>query len=122
MWIDAFCINQGNMRERSQQVTRMSDIYSRASRVIIWLGPESEDSVLAMDTLVDLGNKVGRDVERTKFQSRTGELLDWTEWRTLLPYTQAQIEAICRLYDRPWFERLWIWQEARLANDSALGK
>jgi hypothetical protein len=68
-------------------VTRISDIYSRASRVIIWLGPESEDSVLAMDTLVDLGNKVGRDVERTKFQSRTGEPLDWTERRTLLPYT-----------------------------------
>ncbi|KLU84533.1 hypothetical protein MAPG_03574 [Magnaporthiopsis poae ATCC 64411] len=36
LWIDAICINQKSLAERSEQVPRMSDIYSNASRVIVW--------------------------------------------------------------------------------------
>ncbi|CAM1503623.1 Fc.00g012140.m01.CDS01 [Cosmosporella sp. VM-42] len=38
IWIDAVCINQENTQERTQQVKLMSDIYSLATRVHIWLG------------------------------------------------------------------------------------
>jgi hypothetical protein len=38
IWIDALCINQGDLSERDQQVRLMAEIYVRAaSRVIIWL-------------------------------------------------------------------------------------
>jgi len=40
VWIDAICINQDNLDERSQQVSLMTDIYSKARRVIIWLGED----------------------------------------------------------------------------------
>ncbi|OTB01578.1 hypothetical protein M426DRAFT_63793, partial [Hypoxylon sp. CI-4A] len=50
-WIDAICINQEDDRERNHQVDMMSDIFSLADSVIAWLGPESEDSNLALDTL-----------------------------------------------------------------------
>ena len=49
LWIDALCINQQDLDERSAQIQRMGDIYSKASRVVIWLGPESHDSSMAMD-------------------------------------------------------------------------
>jgi hypothetical protein len=38
VWVDAICINQSDVDERSQQVRFMSDIYSSAREVLIWLG------------------------------------------------------------------------------------
>lgn len=43
LWIDAVCINQSDIEEKSQQVRLMGEIYSRAEVVRIWLGPSSED-------------------------------------------------------------------------------
>lgn len=47
LWIDAICVNQQDLGERSSQVKRMPDIYSKATRVV-WLGLESKDSALAL--------------------------------------------------------------------------
>jgi hypothetical protein len=38
LWIDAVCIDQTNIQEKEHQVQRMGHIYSRADRVLIWLG------------------------------------------------------------------------------------
>ncbi|KAF2091412.1 HET-domain-containing protein, partial [Saccharata proteae CBS 121410] len=51
LWVDALCINQRDDKEKSQQVTQMARIYSNAKQVLIWLGRESDDSSLAMETL-----------------------------------------------------------------------
>lgn len=44
MWIDAICINQDDLQERSEQVQIMANIYQRAHTTIVWLGPEDERS------------------------------------------------------------------------------
>ena len=44
LWIDAICIDQSSMDERNQQVELMGDVYSKARRVILWLGEESNFS------------------------------------------------------------------------------
>ncbi|RYP81660.1 hypothetical protein DL769_001892 [Monosporascus sp. CRB-8-3] len=51
MWIDAICINQADVKERSVQVRRMSQIFSLANRVVAWLGPGFSNSKLAVTTL-----------------------------------------------------------------------
>lgn len=38
LWIDALCINQADNQEKTQQVRLMGEIYSKAQRVLIWLG------------------------------------------------------------------------------------
>ncbi|KAF2109166.1 heterokaryon incompatibility protein-domain-containing protein [Lophiotrema nucula] len=38
LWVDAICIDQFNLAERNHQVSFMRTIYSRASRVIVYLG------------------------------------------------------------------------------------
>ncbi|PVH72885.1 hypothetical protein DL98DRAFT_432380, partial [Cadophora sp. DSE1049] len=40
IWIDALCIDQNNEMEKNHQVSLMGRIYSRASRVVAWLGRE----------------------------------------------------------------------------------
>ncbi|OCL03408.1 HET-domain-containing protein, partial [Glonium stellatum] len=38
IWVDALCINQNDVSERSHQVSMMADIYKNADEVLIWLG------------------------------------------------------------------------------------
>ncbi|RSL41564.1 hypothetical protein CEP54_015780 [Fusarium duplospermum] len=38
LWVDAVCINQADVSERTTQVSRMGDIYSEATEVIVFLG------------------------------------------------------------------------------------
>ncbi|KUJ08711.1 HET-domain-containing protein, partial [Mollisia scopiformis] len=42
VWIDAICVNQEDLNERSQQVQLMREIYSQAWRVVVWLGEDEE--------------------------------------------------------------------------------
>lgn len=51
LWIDAVCINQQDVGERNHQVTQMGLIYTRAERVIVWLGPLTPEASLAMKWL-----------------------------------------------------------------------
>ncbi|KAI0420321.1 heterokaryon incompatibility protein-domain-containing protein [Xylaria grammica] len=41
LWVDAICINQQDIDERARQVAYMRLVYQHASRVVVWLGPES---------------------------------------------------------------------------------
>lgn len=38
LWVDALCINQEDLKERSHQVQRMGLIYENAFQVIVWFG------------------------------------------------------------------------------------
>lgn len=38
LWIDATCIDQSCAAERNHQVGIMGSIYSKATKVIVWLG------------------------------------------------------------------------------------
>ncbi|KAI0913655.1 heterokaryon incompatibility protein-domain-containing protein [Ustulina deusta] len=42
VWVDAICINQGDLSERANQVKLMHKIYRTASTVKIWLGKEQK--------------------------------------------------------------------------------
>ena len=48
LWVDAICINQGDIPERNAQVQRMADIYSTADATLVWLGEVTEDVNLVM--------------------------------------------------------------------------
>ena len=42
LWVDAICINQEDLKEKSRQVQMMSKIYSKTDEVLVWLGPREE--------------------------------------------------------------------------------
>lgn len=48
LWVDAVCINQSDLDEKSTQVAMMGEIYSKCSTVYLWLGaPESPEDFYA---------------------------------------------------------------------------
>lgn len=121
LWIDAICVDQNNTTERGHQVLRMADIYRHATRVIIWLGPERDDSTLAMQELNALGQTIEVDWAIPEVRPLSGDHYNhWLE--EPLPFAEDRkiLAAIDRFLDRSWFKRLWIWQEVRLADVSTL--
>ncbi|KAF0326023.1 hypothetical protein GQ607_006841 [Colletotrichum asianum] len=44
LWVDAVCIDQNNIYERSHQVGIMRYIYATAKRVLVYLGEDAEDN------------------------------------------------------------------------------
>lgn len=45
VWVDQICINQDDLDERSSQVLLMGKLYSKAERVVAWLGnPPSREA------------------------------------------------------------------------------
>jgi hypothetical protein len=123
LWIDAICVNQQNLQERSEQVQRMSDVYRLAQKAIVWLGPEENDSAYGMEVLNSLGSKINVDwVKRVITKPAGSKEPDSEDFdMTMKPrYGDREILALKFLFFRSWFERLWIWQEIRLASDAII--
>jgi hypothetical protein len=103
LWIDAICVNQKDLEERSSQVRRMAWIYSKAKRVIVWLGPASTDSHVALDCCNTVSSKINVDWwNDTMFP--LSEESHWTDTLQKLPFDDTQNIAICNFFNRSWFE------------------
>lgn len=117
LWIDAVCINQQNVRERSQEVPRMGEIYNRAQQVVVWLGPEDNGTTVALEMIKDLSAGVVMEWHRRLFTTLPG-----SEAETLRNHAEQSTfplerwAALKGFITRPWFQRLWVRQEVRLAT------
>lgn len=77
LWVDAICINQEDLAEKSHQVEMMREIYSGAELVIAWLGSASDDSDLAMNVL-GKGFEGWKADEGNQYKSTGEQWLDHT--------------------------------------------
>lgn len=96
VWVDALCIDQQNRGERTQQVQLMTNIYSTAGSVAIWLGPEEDDSARATDLLRDIADQA-KSLERVL--------------SLILSRAQSDLTAVVALFERDYWRRLWVVQE-----------
>ena len=113
LWIDQLCINQDDLDERSQQVQLMRDIYSNARRVLVWLGSDDNMQAKRGKELIGKINKVwyvqmgsgcfpkNEDLELQGLPLR--EALAW--------------KALEQMHENPYFERIWVVQECRVASN-----
>lgn len=62
LWVDAICIDQLNVEERSSQVALMRSIYSNASQTAVLFGPEDEFSALGMEFIKRVATTVTYDM------------------------------------------------------------
>lgn len=102
VWVDALCINQNNMTERSIQVSQMAEVYQGASMVYVWLGESNEMTRRAFEELYKMTQHFGWDNKIPAAYFDTDRRPEWT--------------ALCELLYRPWFRRVWIIQEILYAR------
>ena len=105
LWIDAICIDQDNGTERNHQVEQMKDIYSAASTVYAWLG-NSDDGI---DTAVDF-LATPRDGLNHFFEAAHHLAQEKCEDRFSI------IESMNSLFNREYWDRMWIVQEVQSAR------
>lgn len=113
LWIDSICINQVDDREKGSQVQEMHTIYRKASRTLIWLGPESASSLLGIQFALWL-YKLSIDAPEVKRKWRYKFNKYWECSGIFL----RQWKAFFELFDRAWFSRAWIVQEAVLSSNA----
>ncbi|KAK6441725.1 hypothetical protein LTR95_002033 [Oleoguttula sp. CCFEE 5521] len=116
VWIDAVCIDQMSIDERTQQVGLMRFVYGAAFGNLIFLG-ESETAVSASHTVTLLYREVLDDTDNLK------DLYDtlWHEgggWKYSSSGFRSNIDvhALEMLLSVPWFTRLWVMQEVTAAR------
>ncbi|KAF3809710.1 hypothetical protein GCG54_00005251 [Colletotrichum gloeosporioides] len=108
IWVDAICINQTDMKERQEQVAKMGRIYEKASRVVIYLGPD-----LAAPTSTSSPYPRRHNLQE----------LDTLIGRLPLPSVSPSSSKQWTLSDvlrRGYFRRLWIIQELIMSRDITL--
>jgi hypothetical protein len=101
VWADAICINQLDVPERNHQVALMGDVYTTACNVFLAMG----------EAAIEAG---AEDVESLLEISRA-----WKD-QPVLPVAALPLDirwtSVGELMDCPWFERVWVVQEAGLAK------
>lgn len=114
LWVDAVCIAQDNLEEKSAQILRMGDIYQRASSVIVWLGDSLPETSLALDVLQELSNVPLRRLEEMQRLPTTSD----SSYGTLgiRRITERQWRAFVGFSRRTYFNRVWVVQEAVFAR------
>ncbi|KAL6703539.1 hypothetical protein ACN47E_009564 [Coniothyrium glycines] len=95
LWVDAICINQQDVLERTQQVNLMRQVYVNASKVVVWLGESNSYIDEAMEFMGGL--ETPRNIHK--------------EWETAEELFLPIREGFTNLLQKPWWYRIWVVQE-----------
>ncbi|KAI4112759.1 MAG: hypothetical protein LQ338_008277 [Usnochroma carphineum] len=117
LWVDAICINQADLQERSAQILHMKYIYEHASMVYGWLGVprDEEETSLAIEVmtkfkrvLLDKITEANGDIYAAFTQISPSDKEIFPE-----PGTDCYKGwlGIREMFNRPYWGRTWIYQE-----------
>ncbi|KAK3114666.1 hypothetical protein LTR53_006795 [Teratosphaeriaceae sp. CCFEE 6253] len=125
LWVDAMCINQHETGERSLQVSNMVRIYSKAARVVVWLGDAGPAADLAIplllrrcppDDIIDVLSRLEDDGHRLAKADFLASYLRALQ-HLCMPHLHDFSRGLQDLLERPWYRRAWILQEIWAAQD-----
>ena len=106
IWMDAVCINQDDVMERSSQVGLMRDVYSMATAVLVWLGPATPQTEIAFGFLNFIMSFDSVDVS---LDEMPGEF-----------NTAAHFLALGEIFRNVYWRRRWTTQETHVARSMSI--
>lgn len=102
-----------NLIEKGHQVERMTQIYQKSSVTIIWLGEDSSGDAIK---LFDMIGRVQGILGNPKNIQSPATGLNYKESEASELHKQGVLDEVHpitrRLLQRPWFERVWVFQES----------
>ncbi|KAI2463742.1 heterokaryon incompatibility protein-domain-containing protein [Annulohypoxylon bovei var. microspora] len=119
LWVDAICINQQDVDERSRQIPRMRDIFGLASSTVAWLGhATSPRQEMHIDVIVNAAD------ELMSLLQLVDEGIEIEKYPVVSDHGRGFMETAYQLFEailcRPWFRRIWIVQEVVLSKATVL--
>ena len=114
LWVDAICIDQGNIPEVSNQITMMRRIYENAQKVIAWLGESSQQT-----DQDDMDNDDGTDSGAGMDSDTAMEYLARKEWleKPYLQLYEQDWKHVINIFKRRYWSRVWVAQEIAAAKN-----
>ncbi|KAI0471378.1 heterokaryon incompatibility protein-domain-containing protein [Xylaria cf. heliscus] len=106
LWVDAICINQNDVNERNHQVQQMRDIYSSAMETIIYVGGQT-----GTNTELSAWNFLERNATWAMSEAGDPDPDRPNKQETLAFFRGDLSDVEIDVLSRPWFERLWVFQE-----------
>lgn len=125
LWADAICIDQCDDLEKNHQLPLMGRIYSGAWRTVIWIGvDENNNAGLAFDYIYRVFRAFassGYNELRIRHFIAVQEGLQKEE---LKAWIWGLFDALAPMFEKSWFNRLWVVQEFVLSKQArmAFGK
>lgn len=115
LWVDALSIDQSNNPEKSHEVSRLPAIYTSATAVFAWLGPEENGSPLAFA-------KIRAALDRYRLLTGPSPPDAVPRWAAAMLADELMLcdddeddaitwLAVQAIFDREWWTRAWIAQE-----------
>jgi hypothetical protein len=134
LWVDAVCIDQSNIEERSLQVGLMRQIYSQASWVALWVGDSSSTvdeesglplSDLGMDYIHDFAVEIAERTNSGQDPSDGPLYQEFIKDRRAFHYSDSEVftprvRGLWDVFHRNWWKRLWVIQEVALSKAPTL--
>lgn len=110
-WLDAVCINTHDFDERRRQLALVARIFAAVQCVSIHLEDASEDEVWALEIMRLTEQLLKRDLDSTFV-----DLVDLLRSRE----PTNPFGSLKSLFQRPWWSRPWVLQEAILGKSPVL--
>ncbi|KAI3584123.1 heterokaryon incompatibility protein-domain-containing protein [Fusarium oxysporum f. sp. albedinis] len=110
LWIDALCINQDDNKEKNIQVAMMRQVYQNARSVIVWLCADPDE---ASRCVVDAVQWLDKGLDECSLAKKE-PLLTCFRQQSSDSYCLIPFQRVLKL---PWFERIWVVQEAAFARN-----
>ena len=102
LWVDAICINQQDLVERSHQVISLRETFEKAENVIVWLGEDMGGANEAFEIFGAIHN--------LSSDSYIADLVNHPE----------KGKALREFLGRSWFRRIWVVQELICARKATI--
>ncbi|MCJ1439952.1 MAG: hypothetical protein MMC23_000433 [Stictis urceolatum] len=119
-WIDAICINQHNVSEKNDRVSRLRTIYEKAALVVAWLGPGHDDCSRALERLNDLDHSMlsKYSLKELVVGTQYDQLRDIVDRAKFGYRRECHVEFLSTiaLLFREFWNRIWVTQELMLAQ------
>ncbi|KAK4164624.1 HET domain-containing protein [Cladorrhinum sp. PSN259] len=114
LWVDAVCIDQSNVDERSRQVEYMRLVYQHSTRVIVWLGARTP----GVEQAFDAASRLSQVIESLN-EAGGGNGFDGLDPEAVEAFTESMsgdlpptaMHHLGELFDRPYWTRTWCIQE-----------
>lgn len=104
VWIDAVCINQDDLQERSEQVNMMGAIYLQTTLGLIYLGEGDGEPAKVFASLEGIAKEAQASCTREQLRELT--IPEQKPWATSAPGlgTYFKDDSMVALFDCPWFQ------------------
>ncbi|KAI1322839.1 HET domain protein [Xylariaceae sp. FL0255] len=109
IWADGICINQDDNEEKYRQIKIMAMTYTKAARVIVWLGEAATRDSQQRRALNAHGDAAIEAIQAAAEKKSSSTEIDETSRK-----------SISILLQQTWFRRIWVLQEISAAGQVSI--